>query len=427
MESYESEAKVVPFQSHSNVEVGKPHAACNTPDGRFTVKVRRDGSLFLFSGSGRMSYLKAEILEKVIPRFKAFVPAVLSVSYEDANTVLYHFYKGGKGWRATVPNDIAVPGDVLQLCVHLLSEGEFVRNLPKLSLMNPSFKDWLSSKVELGSVSIVSNKLELNFNQIPPLEGVTNFSIVGSAHESLGFNSGRTTLDFEVNDLFGQTRVIRMNHDGHKAMWLGVKYGDKFERILFVSSDGMRTRFVKNAGGGEVDVLTKYLREPSDFYQSSGLEEIENQFHAAGAFRVFQVNEVRLERQLESEMLRRGSNYELGRLGAEIAYTIARKDLGLGDIVLVEPSKEGRDLFTRDGKVVIQTRFVRDWERLSPSRIDDTVRRQVLSVLFKLRQDFAYNPHSNLGYGVFSYAVGSIVKSIVVASRRANSKESVEY
>jgi hypothetical protein len=71
------------------------------------------------------------------------------------------------------------------------------------------------------------------------------------------------------------------------------------------------------------------------------------------------VNDIKLARDTERYYLIRGRKYDIGRIGAEIAFTIATRVLGLGDVVLSEPFKGGKDLYTKDREAVIQSRLLR--------------------------------------------------------------------
>ena|SRR2546427_12298339 len=53
-----------------------------------------------------------------------------------------------------------------------------------------------------------------------------------------------------------------------------------------------------------------------------------------------------------------GSTYDLGRLGAEIAFTVGKEDLDLNNLILEEPSAGGADLHTADWSALMQARLL---------------------------------------------------------------------
>lgn len=56
-------------------------------------------------------------------------------------------------------------------------------------------------------------------------------------------------------------------------------------------------------------------------------------------------------------MVKYGSNYDTGRIGAEITYTIMRDKFGLQNLVVREPARRGVDLYTVDGLTVVESRL----------------------------------------------------------------------
>jgi hypothetical protein len=112
-------------------------------------------------------------------------------------------------------------------------------------------------------------------------------------------------------------------------------------------------------------------------------------------------------------MLHHGSTYVVGRLGAEIAYVIADRKLGLKDVFLQEPSVGGRDLYTRDNTVAIQTRLLVD---VDPADVLRTIQKQVLDLVDKLRQDYRHQPDMKDGYAILSFVdpIDGMLKIIIV-------------
>jgi len=75
------------------------------------------------------------------------------------------------------------------------------------------------------------------------------------------------------------------------------------------------------------------------------------------------VDSVKFKRRLEQTMLQTGSSYDQGRIGSEIAYLCGVRFLHLRNLVLEEPSKGGKDLYTLDRQTAVQARMLRDTPR----------------------------------------------------------------
>ena len=97
-----------------------------------------------------------------------------------------------------------------------------------------------------------------------------------------------------------------------------------------------------------------------------------------------------------------GSSYDKGRLGAEIAYVVAEEKLDLTGIIIEEISQGGKNLYTTDGKVVIQARLLTDPNDLSPANIGNTLTAQLTDLVNKVHQDFN-NISAQTGYAILSY------------------------
>ena len=126
-----------------------------------------------------------------------------------------------------------------------------------------------------------------------------------------------------------------------------------------------------------------------------------------------------MNRQLEKTMLASGSEYDLGRLGAEIAYTIANEKLGLRDVVIVEPSQRGADLFTKDGQVVMQARLLRSTQYADPKDLGVIFQSQLADLAEQLKVSFKLNPSAHTGYVMLSYLDNQgNIRTIVVEAPR---------
>jgi hypothetical protein len=126
-------------------------------------------------------------------------------------------------------------------------------------------------------------------------------------------------------------------------------------------------------------------------------------FSVEGASRVYKIDRVDFYRQFEKAMRTDGSKYDAGRLGAEIAYTVAHEKLGLKGLVLEEPAKVGRDLYTADGKVSIQARLIRETQTLTGKDLNDELAFQLRQMTAELKYDFENHPSTQVGYAILSY------------------------
>ena len=117
-------------------------------------------------------------------------------------------------------------------------------------------------------------------------------------------------------------------------------------------------------------------------------------------------------------MLKNGNTYDTGRLGAEIAYVVGTSKLGLKDLILVEPSKGGRDLYTRDGTVAIQARFL--IQRLPADQFKTAIQNALVDLTRKLQQDYENQDKMVRGYAILSYVDtdGTVKSNILEVPKR---------
>jgi len=84
-------------------------------------------------------------------------------------------------------------------------------------------------------------------------------------------------------------------------------------------------------------------------------------------------------------------------------------------VVLEEISKGGKDLYTTDGTVVIQARFLIQTEYRSTYDVSGILSTQLNDLVTKLGQDFDNNHSATSGYAVLSYVDNDgVVKTLVV-------------
>jgi hypothetical protein len=166
-----------------------------------------------------------------------------------------------------------------------------------------------------------------------------------------------------------------------------------------VSFDGSRLSFDY---GDSTPVI--YLKPPSESiykvgmmsdYAGSYLQAVEGKYT-----RAYQIDNVEILRDLERDMFANGGKHDLGRLGAEIAYVVADKSLGLKNIVLEDPAKGGRDLYTQDNSVAIQARLLTDFTKDSRETL---IQKALYDLADKLQQDYRNQPQMRDGYAILTY------------------------
>lgn len=272
---------------------------------------------------------------------------------------------------------------------------------------------WFSDAVEISDYALVRDKLKLEVRQRPVLEGLASFSIEGKIKKGLVFIAGRTRLEFSITDVFGRLRRMAVYFDGHSSPWLTINDSGHFVRVHFVSHDGVRLRIASKANHYKTSVATIYQREPTTLYSLSQLSKEKLDFSIPKVSQIFKVDSVRLCRELETSMLMHGTNYDHGRLGAEIAYVVAGEKLHLKGMVLAEPSKGGNDLYTQDEKVILQARMLTDTRRLHSS-LNNVLQAQLTQMIKKLRKGFNYYPNADRGYAILTYVDNNNVNKVII-------------
>lgn len=383
--------------------------------GGIKVKVGSENRINLYTNKDTMQIIKTQFLEDEVPGFKQGVATSLKVTYLDKGVTFYHYYSGGANWEPTAPSEFWKQGDEVTIHIEVLTRDDFMKTLPRPNLTNDAGLRWLSSSAEIKGYSLDGDHLQISVGQTPSMEGVSDFVIDGTAKQSLGFGKGITWLDFTVTDAFGQPRAMRINYDGYDPMYMGLFSAPDYSPVLLLSSDGVRLRIVEDAGGSQTAVATIYLKEPSILYSLGDMQEGGLGFTVDGASKVHQINRVDFQRQLEKSIRTDGSAYDVGRLGSEIAYTVAQEKLGLKGLVLEEPAKGGRDLHTIDGKVSIQARLIRETQGLTEKALSDELASQLGQMTANLKYDFENYPSTQVGYAILSYVDNTnVIKTIIV-------------
>jgi hypothetical protein len=347
-----------------------------------------------------------------IPGFLPGVSNIMRVKYSHKEFPIFHAYAGGPTWIPTVPNEYGRAGQQLSITITTLTSQCFVKNIHAFSIDNKSNLPWLSNMVTLRRIALEQQRLCLELHQEPAIEGNSNFQIVGETSGPLNFHLGTIGLRFDVRDAVGQHRQLSISHNGSQAPRLGIRHGHEFYKVQFVSFDGCRVRVVYRSRLDVYNVTTIYLRDPASLYRLSDSQPLRT--HNLVGREWSEVPRVTLKRRLERSMLWHGGTYDAGRIGSEIAYVIGRKRLNLKGLVLPDPNSSGRDLFTMDGRTVIQSRMLTQTYSLNPSGLDRLLTNQVLRLMRKLREDFEFNPRARVGYAILSYLDSAAIRTRIV-------------
>src|SRR5216684_5006659 len=127
-----------------------------------------------------------------------------------------------------VASEIAKPGEVVSITIEILTREDFVKDLPTMMLLNDGALSWAPRTAEITGFVLAGEDLQISLSQDPAPEGVSSYVIDGTAQESLGFNGGMTYLDFQVIDVFGQPRDMRVIYNGYDPVRFGVLSGPDY-------------------------------------------------------------------------------------------------------------------------------------------------------------------------------------------------------
>ena len=294
-----------------------------------------------------------------------------------------------------------------------LTTDDFLGGLNQLTFANSAGLRWMPSFVAMTEALLKGNEFMLRFSQNPLVEGLSSFELRGKSSGVLGTNTFGTYLEFETFDLFGQRRILRLYHDGFNSPRLTMKGAIGFEKVILASFDGVKLRIIASAGK-EFSAATLYVSDPVSLYDPGELVVAGEEYSVKVASKTYQVHRIAIQRQIEQKMLQSKSTYAHGRIGAEIAYTISKERLGLKHVILREPPTGGKDLYTTNGRYIIQARLLTDPKPLGEN-LKRTLKIQLNRLVRKLHQDFRYNSSAVKGYAILSYLdPGSqIVKAVI--------------
>src|SRR3989441_2757363 len=381
--------------------------------GGIRVKLNTENQFYLYSDGHGTQSIKVSFLEKEVAGFVKERPGPLKVRILEKDATLYLRYEAGKTWRPPVSEDVAGPNDVLTITVNVLTRDDFIGNLREISFGNTVGARWVSDVTKLRGFSVRGNDLRIDATQYPPVEGVSGFKLSGPVSDSFGSYNQWTTIDFQIKDLFGNTRGMRIYHDGYHSPWLGILGGDHYRSVYTLSYDGARLRVVYT-DSREFNVATLYMNDPSVFYDL-GEEGPSPVSPIPAVSKIYEIQSVDFPRPLEKNMIFEGTGYDHGRVGAEIAYTVGKVKYGIQDLVIREPSKGGADLITQDRTVVMQARFIQDFGQFPGKTLEQALQEQLGKLVSKLGQDFANNTSATEGYAILSYVDPQNVVHTIVA------------
>jgi hypothetical protein len=185
-----------------------------------------------------------------------------------------------------------------------------------------------------------------------------------------------------------------------------------------ICSDGVGLKIVSDSGGSAIAVSKVYLKKPSSLYTPGSFVPGED-YGVPGVSQTYQIDHVTLNRELERSILKSQSKYDIGRVGAEIAYMVAEKNLHLDGIDMPEVSQGGVDLYTADGKAIMQARMLANPLDLGAD-LHATLAGQLFQMVGKLRTDFQYHDAATTSYAILSYRdpTTNVVKTIVAVVPR---------
>ncbi|TLX98211.1 MAG: hypothetical protein E6K96_00990 [Thaumarchaeota archaeon] len=357
-------------------------------------------------------------MEKIVPGFRTGSVNAMKITVHRGSDLFnsYNIYEGGKSFEPTLPEEQVKPGEVIPISIEIVPVEAFVRGLRSFELTNPAMMKWSADRETINQFSLLGNVFTMKIAQDHSLADVKEFIFGGNVERYPGLSTqqGGVYMQFSMTDFMGNTEEFRIRHDAFDTPTLQFPMGDKFKSVFLVSYDGYRLSVIY---GPEKSVATIYIHPPSEAMYTLGeahtysgpyLGVVSGRYSAAYA-----IDDIEFVRNLEKTMLKNGNTYDTGRLGAEIAYVEGTSKLGLKDLILVEPSKGGRDLYTRDGTVAIQARFL--IQRLPADQFKTAIQNALVDLTGKLQQDYENQDKMIRGYAMLSYVdTDGTVKSIIL-------------
>jgi hypothetical protein len=373
------------------------------------VRLSPQNQVYLNTWRPTRAAIPASLLEKMVPGFRRGVPCMLKVTYLEKSVSTYHRYVGGDVWIPTTPDGIGRPDEILHIQMELFGIKDFFSRYPGLMLVNDSLIPNMTDQAVV-EVSCKGRELTLAIQQLSPIEEAWEFQLKGRLIGDLVFQTGSVFVKFQVMDSFGVGRRMRLYHNGYTRAGLAVNVDKKdFFRVSHVSYDGFRVRLAYSYSKG-IATTSMYLKAPNSLYRIGNMEEISLEIPVKGVRKVFRVDRVELLRDCEKWLVSSRRHYEIGRVGAEIAYSIAREKFGCDDLVIEEPAKGGKDIHSRDSRIAVEARLL---SRVHPALLRFEISRQMERMTHRLRKDFWYTPAAVVGYAILSYVEFGEIRSVI--------------
>lgn len=370
--------------------------------------------MYLHTGRDTMSFLRATELQESIIGFEPGRKTLLSVRYDEMGKTVYHSYEGGSIWMATVPRQIGGPGATFAISAKVLTTNEFVDRIPEIGMVNSAGFTWLP---EISRVSVASARgLRLRIRQSPPIAGLSTFQVPITPATNLGFAPGLGCfLEARIVDLFGRERKLRLYHNGHSTAWLGLRQGRRYPRVSLLSSDGIRFRIVY--GSPEMRIATIYLQDPAALYSIHESPEVGVQLGKL-KWNPLRCYSAQPRRQLETDMLRSRHRYPHGRVGSEVAYAIANRDLSVSGLILNDPSEDGPDMVAEDGRVIFENRLLTITEAMTDDLLQRQIEFQMGRLKARLASDLSFYSKARMGYAFLSFVDSRGLKTLLFELRK---------
>jgi len=316
----------------------------------------------------------------------------------------YHVFDNGHEFRPVLPKTRVSPGDAVRITLERLPLPSFVSSMPHFALANRELMKWMSDKILVESPRLEGRMLRIRITQEGSPAGVRQFELmpVLDAYPGRCNQHGGVYLQCHLTDYIGRNFLMRICYNGVDLPQFQIDRGAGFETVTMISYDGFRLSFRYGVRGTTSTLYMKgppdsrYKLEPPRRYSGSYLGLVKGMYTRAW------VGSVRVTGRVERAMFQYGSSYDQGRIGSEIAYAYARRFLGLKELVIEEPSKHGRDLYTLDQLEAIQARMIRSVEL---SRLGEAIQTELLSLARKIGRDYSYNPEMQTGYAVLSFPI----------------------
>lgn len=306
---------------------------------------------------------------------------IAAVTYIPSGIRAYHSHKIGKSWIPTAPSQAQ---GASQIEVQSLSLEDFISNLPEATLENAFRRRWFPEKTYTLGYTVHGEHVAIDLGQEPPIEGSGAFRILGKLGRPLSALDGKVVLEILMADYFGFGRRLRVYHDGHSEVRLGLQHSARFNSVLSISSDGVRNRFLYKPNQTRLQTATLYQSNPSSLYSFRSPEYHEAK-HLVEPLRPDFLIEVNVLRKLESSMLTLGNAYDHGTIGAEVAFSIASRMLMNDQLLILEPAMRGSDIVSRDRSVAVEARMLAGSKPRTPSYISREVVPHMRQMLGRLR------------------------------------------